>query len=71
MDINELVKLGAKARLEALDAERAELWRVINKGKPKPVNATGKPDKRRKKMSVAARKALSIRMKAFWAAKKK
>lgn len=67
MDIRELAKLGAKARLAELDQERADLVRMLNPGH----KATGKPDKRRKKMSVAARKALSIRMKAFWAAKKK
>ena len=83
MDLNELRRLaqiGAKARLQELDQERAALLRSFpglrrfaSQSEPAADTATAKaagaaPRKRRQpRMSAAARKAVSVRMKKYWA----
>lgn len=65
MDTQELVRLGAEARLALLDAERAELLALLGKSAPAPTTNGGEP-KRKRTMSPAARRAIGRRMKAYW-----
>jgi len=64
MNINELAIYGAKAKLKALEDMAEELRTFIKSGKKKYKT------KAKRKMSAAARKAISIRMKKIYAAKK-
>ena len=59
-----------QAQIRKLQADIDALQRsiIITGGKPSKV---AQPARRRKKMSAAARRALSRRMKAYWAAKRK
>ena len=78
--IQELARVGAQARLQALEDERRSLLalfpelkdarkggRSANGASPAAKPA---PARRRKRMSAAARKALSERMSAYWAARR-
>lgn len=74
VELQRLAQLGAKARLEELRLEEA----AIRKAFPDLVGARvrhsagdGAAPKRRRGMSAAARKAVSVRMKKYWAAKRK
>lgn len=76
MDRTELVRLarlGAEARLIALERERSEILRnfpELKNGRASR-SATAAPGRRRPHMSAAARKAVSIRMKKYWASRRK
>lgn len=75
LDMKELARLGAKARLAELDAERTAILKQfpgLRATKPEAKTATEpkKTRKRRKKMTAEQRKAASARMKAYWAKKK-
>ncbi|HEX2452667.1 MAG TPA: hypothetical protein VHI99_03150 [Vicinamibacterales bacterium] len=76
MDRAELVKLarlGAEARLVALERERAEILRTFPDLKNGSVTrgAVSSGTRRRPHMSAAARRAVSIRMKKYWASRRK
>lgn len=67
MNIIQQARVAIKSRLKELDAERSKLLRavgvlgagVVRKGKAKRVS--------RRKMNAAQKKAVSLRMKAYWA----
>jgi hypothetical protein len=73
-----LAKRGAEARYRELKAEIAELEKLFSHLRYGSAVSPGMPDaveeapiRRRRKMSAAARKALSERMKKSWAARRK
>ena len=71
--MQQLARLGAKARLEELKSEEAAIRRafpdLFRGGRGAGGDAT--PKRRRKGMSAAARKAVSERMRKYWAARRK
>jgi hypothetical protein len=78
--ILELAKKGASHRYEELKAEVAALIKAfphlefgsaISPAAPKQEFDRLRKQRRRKPMSAAAKKAVSVRMKKYWAAKKK
>jgi hypothetical protein len=76
-EIRRLAQLGAEARLIQLDQERANLLRMFPRlrqaTRPPESSDTGaaesqpKRRRRRSRMSAEGRKAVSARMKAYWA----
>lgn len=77
-DMQRLARLGAQARLEELDRERTALLRAFpglrrfagraaGSEEGEGGAATPKRRRRRSKMSPAQRKAVSERMKKYWA----
>ena len=78
--IQELARVGAQARLQALEDERRSLLALfpeLNDARTRRRSPNGAapptksaPARRRKRMSAAARKALSARMSAYWAARR-
>ena len=75
--LRRLARLGAIARLEQLKQEeadiRAEFPELFGRGRRTVVADVAKPGRRRgrKKMSPAARKAVSERMRKYWAERRK
>ena len=74
-ELQRLARLGAKSRLEELRREEAAIRRAFpdlfgGRGR-QSASAAGKPARRRKGMSATARKAVSDRMKKYWAARRK
>lgn len=79
--LKRLARLGAKARLEELEAERRAILKAFPglaaaAGRVAPAGAgtaapPAKARRRRKKMSAAQRKAASDRMRKFWAERRK
>jgi hypothetical protein len=78
--ILELAKRGAEHRHQELKAEIAELEKLFSHLRYGSAVSPAMPDvideppvrrRRRRKMSEAARKAVSERMKKFWAARRK
>ena len=72
-EMKRLARLGAKARLEELRAEEAAIRRAfpdLFRGGASAGGASGST-RRRRGMSAAARKAVSERMKKYWAARRK
>jgi hypothetical protein len=76
-ELQRLARLGAKSRLEELRREEAAIRRAFpdlfgGRGR-QTLAAAGRPARRgrRKGMSAAARKAVSDRMKKYWAARRK
>jgi hypothetical protein len=82
-ELRRLAQIGAAARLAELERERATLLRLFpglratsgrRSGTSNTVasDGTGRGRRRRRRgMSPAARKAVSIRMKRYWAARRK
>ena len=77
-ELRRLARLGAAARLAELDRERAALLRVFpdlrSAARLAQASSTGagdQPTRRRRHMSAAARRAVSLRMKRYWAARRK
>ena len=72
-DLKHLARLGAKARLEELRQEEAAIRRafpdLFSKGAARSASTSGR--RRRSRMSAAARKAVSDRMKKYWAERRK
>jgi hypothetical protein len=80
-ELRRLARIGAAARLEQLDRERAELLRLFpglrasatrassDEEEPSTRNASRRG--RRRRMSAADRKAVSVRMKRYWAERRK
>jgi len=74
--LRRLARLGAIARLEQLKQEeaaiRAEFPELFGRGRRAAVADVAKPGRRRRrKMSSAARKAVSERMRKYWAERRK
>jgi hypothetical protein len=81
--LHRLAKLGAQARLDQIEAERLAIVSAFpdlpgakqpaakRAGKAAVVVAKAAPARRRKKMSAAARRAVSERMRKFWAERRK
>ena len=75
--LRRLARLGAIARLEQLKQEesaiRAEFPELFGRGRRSAVAEAAKPARRRRrnKMSAAARKAVSDRMRKYWAERRK
>jgi hypothetical protein len=67
--LRRFARAGAQARLEELRAEEAAIHRAFPglSAKPRAANA----GRRRGRMSAAARKAVSERMKKYWAERRK
>lgn len=63
MDTKLLMKIGAKTRLVELDRERADLLKMLGE--------KNGAVKRRSHLSAAAKKQISLRMKAYWAERHK
>ena len=78
-ELHRLARLGAEARLIALEQERADILRnfpgLAGAAKAAPRAGRGRsaaPRRRRQgRMSAAARKAVSVRMKKYWAERRK
>ncbi len=75
--LSDLARLGAITRLQELEAEAVAIRRwcpgltkAAAQGAEPPA-ATPKPRRKRKTWSLAARQAARVRMKAYWAAKKR
>ena len=71
--MQQLARLGAKARLAELRIEEAAIRRAfpdLVRGVRAPGTAPAAPKRRRKGMSAAARKAVSVRMRKYWAGRK-
>jgi Micro-tubular organiser Mto1 C-term Mto2-binding region len=73
--LRRLARLGAIARLEQLKQEeaaiRAEFPELFGRGRRAAVAEAAKPGRRRRPMSSAARKAVSVRMRKYWAERRK
>ena len=73
--LRRLARLGAIARLEQLKQEeadiRAEFPELFGRGRRAGVAEAAKPARRRRRMSSAARKAVSERMRKYWAERRK
>lgn len=75
--LRRLARLGAIARLEQLKQEegaiRAEFPELFGRGRRSAVaeSSRARGRRRRKKMSAAARKAVSVRMRKYWAERRK
>lgn len=80
--LKELTRLGAQARLNTLDTERSHLMAFLGTPEKRPRSgahataaaaeeAADEPVRKRSRMSPAARKAVSKRMKAYWAGRRK
>jgi hypothetical protein len=82
-ELQRLAQLGAKARLEELQQEEAAIRRAFpglvgrrpgrraGPGHPAGASRPAATRRRRSNMSAAARKAVSIRMKRYWAERRK
>jgi hypothetical protein len=73
-ELRRLARLGAAARLAELERERASLLRDFPglRGAANTADATREGGSRsRRVMSAANRRAVSIRMKKYWAARRK
>jgi hypothetical protein len=72
-----LAKIGAEARLRALETERAQILRAfpgLRAGGAPPAQAETAqeaPVRRRREMNAAERKSVSLRMKKYWAERRK
>lgn len=77
-ELERLARLGAQSRLEELRKEEAAIRRafpdLFGRGRGRKASAAGLVVVRRRRrgnMSPAARKAVSIRMKKYWADRRK
>jgi hypothetical protein len=74
--LQQLARLGAKARLAELRSEEAAIRRafpdLFGRGRQSSEGGAGRVRRRRRRgMSAAARKAVSTRMKKYWAARRR
>lgn len=77
-ELRRLARAGAEARLTSLEAERASLLRIFpDLRRGRTISTSGRAGgtetnraRRRGSMSAAARKAVSLRMKKYWAARR-
>jgi hypothetical protein len=74
LDRRALERLGAQARITSLEGELVAIRRAFpGLGRPQKATASNgaTPRRRRSRMSAAARKAVSTRMKKYWAERRK
>jgi hypothetical protein len=82
LDLKEYARRGAEVRLRELQAEAAEIFRAfpdLRSAGLRALSASSGPGRgsevgngrNRKPMSAAARKAVSLRMKRYWAERRK
>ena len=78
-DVNKYAQLGAEARAAELQAELAEIYRVfptlrrggMSRASTGEASGGGSASRRRKPMSAAQKRAVSVRMKKYWASRRK
>jgi len=74
-DLREYARDGARARAAELQAELAKIYRLFpdlrGTGRGRRAAAPTRPARRRKAMTAAQRKAVSLRMKKYWASRRK
>jgi hypothetical protein len=76
-ELYRLARLGAEARLRALEVERAQILRsfpglrVGTTHAAQSGAAVAVPVRRRRQMSAAERRSVSIRMKKYWAERRR
>jgi len=76
-DVSKYARLGAEARAAELRAELAEIYRAFpalraGGGRPAAAGAAEPGSRRRRKpMTAAQKKAVSIRMRKYWAGRRK
>jgi hypothetical protein len=75
-DVNKYALLGAEARVAELSAELTEIYRAFpglraRGGRTAAGAAEPASRRRRKPMTAAQKKAVSIRMKKYWAGRRK
>jgi hypothetical protein len=76
-ELYRLARMGAEARLRALELERAQILRSfpgLTAGQAQAASLGGSepaPVRRRREMSAAERKSVSARMKKYWAERRK
>lgn len=76
-ELRRLTRLGAIARLEQLKQEetaiRSEFPELFGRGRREAIPAAAKPGRRRRRkaMTPAQRKAVSERMRKYWAERRK
>jgi hypothetical protein len=75
-ELYRLARLGAEARLRALEIERTQILRSFPGLKAGTTQARSGaagsvPARRRRQMSAAERKSVSVRMKKYWAERRK
>jgi hypothetical protein len=75
-DVNKYARLGAEARAAELSAELAEIYRAfpgLRRGGRGAAagEAGGGAVRRRKPMTAAQKRAVSVRMKKYWAGRRK
>jgi hypothetical protein len=75
-DVNKYALLGAEARAAELSAELAEIYRAFpalrgRRGRPAADAAEPAARRRRKPMTAAQKKAVSLRMKKYWAGRRR
>lgn len=75
-DVNKYALLGAEARVAELNAELSEIYRAfpaLRARRGRAAAGAGEPAarRRRKPMTAAQKKAVSIRMKKYWAGRRK
>ena len=72
--LTQLAKLGARVRLAEINRERAALMAILNDGttnaSPSPSSAPKRARRRRVTWTAAQRKAVSERMKKYWAGRR-
>ena len=74
-DVNRYARLGAEARAAELSAELAEIYRAfpgLRGGRGSAAgDAAARSNRQRKPMTAAQKKAVSVRMKKYWASRRK
>ncbi|HXH07120.1 MAG TPA: hypothetical protein VNI83_11065 [Vicinamibacterales bacterium] len=76
-NLRRLARLGAQARLQELDRERAAILRAfpeLRRGAGRVPSAAGAGNtrpRRRRRFTAAERRAISERMKRYWAERRK
>lgn len=80
IELKRLARLGAQARLDQIEAERRAILRAFpglslaapaaGRGKAAEAAPKKKKSRKRRQMTAEQRKAVSDRMKKFWAGKK-
>jgi hypothetical protein len=77
-DVNKYARMGAEARAAELSAELAAIYRAfpaLRRGRPAAAASSDAEDRtvrrHRKPMTAAQKKAVSVRMKKYWASRRK
>ena len=75
-DLRQYARDGARVRAEELKAELAKIYRVFpdlrgGTGRGRKAAAPARRTRRRKAMTAAQKKAVSVRMKKYWASRRK